>query len=52
LPAVEQAVLAEAGEVFAELGFRDTAGLLSAVLRIHRTEARHRVAAAEDRGAG
>jgi hypothetical protein len=54
LPAVEQAVLAEVGGrgVFAELGFRDTAGLLSAVLRINRTEARHRVAAAEDRGAG
>jgi hypothetical protein len=45
-------VLAEVGQrvVLADLGFRDTAGLVSSVLRINRTEARHRVAAAEDLG--
>jgi hypothetical protein len=39
-----------AGGVYAELGFRDTAGLVSSMLRINRTEARHRVTAAEDLG--
>jgi hypothetical protein len=49
---VEHAVLAEVGGrgVFSELGFRDTAGLVSSMLRINRTEARHRVTAAEDLG--